>query len=50
MENFEIIEKLGDGAYSVVYKVKRKQDNKIYALKKIKLKDLSDKDYNIIIL
>ena len=44
MENFEIIEKLGDGAYSVVYKVKRKQDNKIYALKKVKLKDLSDKE------
>ena len=35
MENFEIITKLGDGAYSVVYKVKRKQDNKIYALKKV---------------
>ena len=44
MENFEIIEKLGDGAYSVVYKAKRKQDNKIYALKKVKLKDLSDKE------
>ena len=33
MENFETINKLGDGAYSVVYKVKRKQDNKLYALK-----------------
>jgi NIMA (never in mitosis gene a)-related kinase len=44
MENFEIISKLGDGAYSVVYKVKRKQDNKIYALKKVKLKDLCDKE------
>ena len=44
MENFETINKLGDGAYSVVYKVKRKQDNKIYALKKVKLKDLCDKE------
>ena len=44
MENFEIISKLGDGAYSVVYKVKRKQDNKIYALKKVKLKDLCEKE------
>ena len=44
MDNFEIITKLGDGAYSVVYKVKRKQDNKIYALKKVKLKDLCDKE------
>ena len=44
MENFEIMTKLGDGAYSVVYKVKRKQDNKIYALKKVKLKDLCEKE------
>ena len=37
MNNFEILDKLGDGAYSVVYKVKRKEDNNIYALKKVKL-------------
>ena len=33
MEGFEILEKLGDGAYSIVYKVKRKEDSNIYALK-----------------
>ena len=44
MEGFEILEKLGDGAYSVVYKVRRKEDNKIYALKKVKLQNLSDKE------
>ena len=44
MDRFEIIDKLGDGAYSVVYKVKRKQDNNIYALKKVKLKGLSEKE------
>ena len=44
MNSFEIIDKLGDGAYSVVYKVKRKQDNNIYALKKVKLKGLSEKE------
>ena len=44
MDGFEILEKLGDGAYSVVYKVKRKQDNKIYALKKVSLENLSDKE------
>ena len=44
MNGFEIIEKLGDGAYSIVYKVKRKEDSKIYALKKVKLKGLSDKE------
>ena len=40
MENFEIIEKLGEGAYSTVFKVKRKIDNQIYALKKVKLSNL----------
>ena len=44
MNGFEILEKLGDGAYSVVYKVKRKEDSNIYALKKVKLKGLSDKE------
>ena len=44
MDGFEIQEKLGDGAYSVVYKVKRKEDSNIYALKKVKLKGLTDKE------
>lgn len=44
MDGFEIISKLGDGTYSVVYKVRRKEDNKIYALKKVKLQKLSKKE------
>ena len=44
MNNFEIITKLGDGAYSVVYKVRRKEDKKIYALKKVKLLNLTVKE------
>ena len=44
MENFEIISKLGEGAYSTVFKVKRKIDNQIYALKKVKLSNLNDKE------
>ena len=44
MNGFEIISKLGEGAYSIVYKVKRKEDSKIYALKKVKLKGLSEKE------
>ena len=44
MDGFEILDKLGDGAYSVVYKVKRKEDKKTYALKKVKLQSLSDKE------
>ena len=44
MDGFEILEKLGDGAYSVVYKVRRKEDSKIYALKKVRLQNLSEKE------
>ena len=44
MDGFEILEKLGDGAYSVVYKVRRKEDSKIYALKKVNLANLSQKE------
>ena len=44
MENFENLEKLGEGSYSTVYKVKRKIDNQIYALKKVKLSNLNEKE------
>ena len=43
MENFEIISKLGSDGFSKVYKVKRKIDNKIYALKKVQILNLSKK-------
>ena len=46
MKGFEILSKLGDGAYSVVYKVRRKEDNKAYALKQVKFKGLSEKEKN----
>ena len=44
MEGFEILKKLGDGSYSVVYKVRRKADNNIYALKKVNLQKLKEKE------
>ena len=43
MDNFEIINKLGSGGFSKVYKVKRKIDNQIYALKKVQILNLSEK-------
>ena len=46
MKGFDIISKLGDGAYSVVYKVRRKADNKLYALKKVKMQTLNEKEKN----
>ena len=44
MENFEILEKIGEGSFSSVYKVKRKIDNQIYALKKVSLQNLKEKN------
>lgn len=35
---------LGDGAYSSVYKVRRAEDQAVYALKKVKMLNLSDKE------
>ena len=44
MNGFEIIKKIGNGTFSVVYKVRRKMDNIIYALKKVKLFKLKEKE------
>ena len=44
MNDFQIISKLGEGAYSIVYKVRRLIDENIYALKKVKLINLSEKE------
>ena len=44
MNNFQISTKLGEGAYSTVYKVRRFVDGNIYALKKVKLINLSEKE------
>ena len=35
---------IGEGAYSSVYQVKRHADDAIYALKKVKMVKLSDKE------
>jgi NIMA (never in mitosis gene a)-related kinase len=44
MNDFQILSKLGEGAYSTVHKVKRTVDGNIYALKKVKLLNLSEKE------
>ena len=43
-KDYEILEKLGDGAYSIVYKVKRLSDKIIYALKKVRISKLKEKE------
>ena len=35
---------LGEGAYTTVYRVKRKSDNTQYALKKAKMQNLNNKE------
>jgi NIMA (never in mitosis gene a)-related kinase len=44
MSDFQIIKKLGDGAYSSVYKVKRNSDSLVYALKQVKMLTLTEKE------
>lgn len=57
LDDFKIIEKLGDGAYSTVFKVKRNEDGlcdigidlksarySVYALKKVNIFNLSEKE------
>jgi serine/threonine protein kinase len=43
-DKFIILKTIGKGAFSVVYKVKRVEDNKLYALKKVPLKTLKEKE------
>lgn len=42
--NFEVLSKIGEGSYSTVFKVKRVSDNQIYALKKVRLQRLKEKE------
>ena len=44
MRDFIILQKIGDGAYSEVFKVKRISDGNVYALKKVKMGGLSQKE------
>ncbi|KAL4494624.1 hypothetical protein ABPG72_004526 [Tetrahymena utriculariae] len=44
LRDFEILDKLGEGAYSSVFQVKRQSDGKIYALKRVMLGTLSEQE------
>jgi NIMA (never in mitosis gene a)-related kinase len=44
MKNFQILAKIGEGSYSVVYRVRRLSDNQEYALKKVCMGNLSAKE------
>jgi NIMA (never in mitosis gene a)-related kinase len=44
LQDYEILEELGKGAYSIVFKVRRLKDGKIYALKQVKISNLKEKE------
>ena len=44
LKDFQIIAKLGEGAFSTVYKVRRLIDNTEYAMKKVKMNNLTEKE------
>jgi NIMA (never in mitosis gene a)-related kinase len=44
LKDYQVIKKVGDGSYSMVFEVKRLADNNNYALKKVKLASLKDKE------
>ena len=44
MENYDIIEEIGKGSFSTVYKIIRKEDKTIYAMKSIRMRKLSQKE------
>ena len=44
LKNFQILSKLGEGSYSTVFLVKRTSDNQQYALKKVRLHSLKEKE------
>ena len=43
LKDFQVLGKLGEGAYSTVHQVKRLIDNEVYALKKVKMNNLTER-------
>jgi len=41
LQDFQVLARLGSGVFSSVYKVKRLIDDKLYAIKKVKLGGLT---------
>ena len=44
LHDFEELQKLGEGAFSQVFRVRRRADGETYALKKVKLMGLKEKE------
>ena len=50
LSNYDILQEMGRGAFSTVYKIKSKSDNAIYCLKKINIRKTPDRKNEINIL
>ena len=44
LNDFDVVKRIGDGAYSQVFKVRRKADGCVYALKKVNLPKFKEKE------
>lgn len=44
LSDFKVVESLGKGSFASVYKVMRKSDNKLYALKRVKIGKMSKRE------
>ena len=42
IEDFQTIFKIGEGSYSKVYKVRRNADHRVYAMKKVAIRTISE--------
>ena len=42
LENYTILSTIGEGAYAMVKLARRRQDNKLYALKKVRMRSHAD--------
>lgn len=43
IKNFDVLKKVGEGAFGQVYQVRRKIDNETYALKKVRMTGMKEK-------